>query len=191
MANKVINDNGRTVIPIEGLIPGQIIQIYTGSKITNLFVTNTLGARGRTDASYTVFDSNKTYTKIDLSNFTLISNNWVFAASPSDDVVGIRPGDSAGSDSHILDVREMPAHRHRVTLGQAKWGDNSNTRNFINFQSDSNGDSDYTGDNYWRNQNYTRYAGGNGENDKIQSQPNAIDMRQPTMYVITMAYAPL
>lgn len=191
MANKVINDSGRTVIPIEGLIPGQIIQIYTTSKLTDLFVSGTLGARGRADASYIVLDSNKTYTKIDLSNFTLITNGMVYCAAQSDNTVGVRPGDYAGHDTHTLTVDEMPAHRHRVTLGQAKWGDNSNVRNFINFQSDSNGDSDYTGDSWWRNQNYTRYAGGNGENDKIPSQPNAIDMRQPTMYVITMAYAPL
>ena len=191
MANKIINDNGRTIIPIEGLIPGQIIQIYTASKITDLFVTNTLGSRGRTDATYTVIDSNKQYLKIDLSNFTLITNTTVFAASPTDNITGIRPGDYAGSDSHILTVNEMPAHRHRVTLGQAKWGDNSNYRNFINFQSDSNGDSDYTGDSWWNNQNYTRYAGANGTTDKTPGQATAIDMRQSTMYVITMAYAPL
>lgn len=191
MANKVINDNGRTVIPIEGLIPGQIIQIYTTSKITDLFVSGTLGARGRADASYTVIDSNKTYTKIDLSNFTLITNSNVYCAASSDSVDGMRPGDYGGHDNHMITIDEMPAHRHRVTLGQAKWGDNSNIRNFINFQSDSNGDSDYTNDSWWNNQNYTRYAGGTSTNDKVTSQPTPVDMRQSTMYVITMAYAPL
>jgi len=190
MANKVINDSGRTVIPIEGLIPGQIIQIYTTSKLTDLFVSGTLGARGRADASYIVLDSNKTYTKIDLSNFTLITNGMVYCAAQSDNTVGVRPGDYAGHDTHMLTVGEMPAHRHRVTLGQAKWGDNSNVRNFINFQSDSNGDSDYTGDSWWNNQNYTRYAGGTSTNDKVAASATALDMRQSTMYVITMAYAP-
>jgi hypothetical protein len=190
MANKVINDNGRTVIPIEGLVPGQIIQIYTTSKLTDLFVNGTLGSRGRTDATYTVIDSNKTYTNIDLSNFTLITNGTVYCAASSDTIVGTRPGDFGGHDTHMLTVDEMPAHRHRVTLGQAKWGDNANVRNFINFQSDSNGDSDYTNNSWWNNQNYTRYAGGTSTSDKVAGQSTVVDMRQSTMYVITMAYAP-
>lgn len=67
------------------------------------------------------------------------------------------PGNTGGLDKVTLSLAEMPSHFHQIGVMVAKWGDNSNNRNFPDFNSTSYPDSDYGGDMArWR----TRYQGG-------------------------------
>lgn len=76
-----------------------------------------------------------------------------------------------GNDNVTLKLDQIPRHRHRIALGQAKWGDNANTRNFIKFGG-NDGDSDYQNSD-WKDKNYTDYVGGNATGNT-----NPIDVRQ-------------
>lgn len=68
-----------------------------------------------------------------------------------------RPGNTGGLDKVTLSLAEMPSHFHQIGVIVAKWGDNSNNRNFPDFNSTSYPNSDYGGDiARWR----TRYQGG-------------------------------
>ena len=80
--------------------------------------------------------------------------------------------DLGGNDSITLKEDQMPRHRHRIGLGQAKWGDNASKRNFIKFGG-NNGDGDYQDDSEWRGKNYTDYVGGDAS-----GRTNPIDIRQ-------------
>lgn len=82
------------------------------------------------------------------------------------------PSSLGGSDSVTLKIDQIPSHQHRIALGQAKWGDNANTRNFIKFGG-NDGDSDYLNNNDWRGKNYTDYTGGDANGNT-----NPIDIRQ-------------
>lgn len=67
------------------------------------------------------------------------------------------PGNTGGLDKVTLSLAEMPSHFHQIGVVVAKWGDNSNNRNFPDFNSTSYPDSDYGSDaTRWR----TRYQGG-------------------------------
>lgn len=85
-----------------------------------------------------------------------------------------RAGTLGGSDSITLKIDQIPRHRHRIALGQEKWGDNSNNRNFPMFGG-NDGDSDYQNSDKWRGKNYTDYVGGNSNDEGSAS---SIDIRQ-------------
>lgn len=76
-----------------------------------------------------------------------------------------------GNDKITIKLDQIPQHRHRIALGQAKWGDNANTRNFIKFGG-NDGDGDYQNSD-WKDKNYTDYVGGNATGNT-----NPIDVRQ-------------
>ena len=77
-----------------------------------------------------------------------------------------------GKDYITIKEDQMPRHRHRIALGQAKWGDNANNRNFIKFGG-NDGNGDYQNDSDWRGKNYTDYVGGDAS-----GKTNPIDIRQ-------------
>lgn len=83
-------------------------------------------------------------------------------------------GTLGGSDSVTLSIDQIPRHRHRIALGQEKWGDNANTRNFPMFGG-NDGDSDYQNSDKWRGKNYTDYVGGNSS---AEGSASAVDIRQ-------------
>lgn len=83
-------------------------------------------------------------------------------------------GTLGGSDSITLKIDQIPRHRHRIALGQEKWGDNANNRNFPMFGG-NDGDSDYQNSDKWRGKNYTDYVGGNSS---AEGSASAIDIRQ-------------
>lgn len=83
-------------------------------------------------------------------------------------------GTLGGSDSITLKIDQIPRHRHRLALGQEKWGDNANWRNFPMFGG-NDGDSDYQNSDKWRGKNYTDYAGGNKD---AEGSASSIDIRQ-------------
>lgn len=82
------------------------------------------------------------------------------------------PSTLGGSDSVTIKIDQIPSHQHRIALGQAKWGDNANTRNFIKFGG-NDGDSDYMNNSDWRGKNYTDFSGGDAN-----GKTNPIDIRQ-------------
>ena len=77
-----------------------------------------------------------------------------------------------GSDKITLKLDQMPRHQHRIALGQAKWGDNANSRNFVKFGG-NDGDGDYQNNSDWRGKNYTDFTGGG-----IDGNPSPVDIRQ-------------
>lgn len=83
-------------------------------------------------------------------------------------------GTLGGSDSITLKIDQIPRHRHRLALGQEKWGDNANWRNFPMFGG-NDGDSDYQNSDKWRGKNYTDYVGGNSS---AEGSASSIDIRQ-------------
>lgn len=93
------------------------------------------------------------------------------------------PGNTGGLDKVTLSLAEMPSHFHQIGVMVAKWGDNSNNRNFPDFNSTSYPDSDYGGNiARWR----TRYQGGSTNytsagpsNGRTQGTTTAHENRPP------------
>ena len=82
------------------------------------------------------------------------------------------PLSHGGSDNISIKIDQMPRHRHRIALGQAKWGDNANYRNFPKYGG-NDGDSDYQNSDF-KGKNYTDYSGGVDS----EGSANPIDIRQ-------------
>lgn len=184
-------------LPIVGLVPGQIIQLYTSrsSRIEDMFDMSSTSnyKRGLTTAKYDIDGTDLKYI-VDLSDFILINDGNVFASAQQSYSSYAGSNDrqvsrTVGSDKHTLTKEEIPPHRHRIAFGQAEWGDNANRRNFPRFGG-NDGDSDYQNDYNWKGRNYTQYYGGTGTNDGYEGSQTPVDMRQSTRYVITMVYAP-
>lgn len=190
MSNKVLIYPGQQtpIIPIVPNIPGQIVQIYTSSKITDLFESNNLGARGKTSASFTVFPANIKYDNIDLSDFCLVNSGEVFAAATSD-YGDKRSGNQVGKDTHTITIKELPSHEHYYYADTRSQGDDFQYTNEAGVKLNWTVRSNYHGD-------LCKKHGDNGDGwsrkftTGKEGANNPMDVRQSTRYVITMVYTP-
>lgn len=175
-------------------VPGQIIQLYTTSTVSSLFTAATSGSRGNSNVTIVVFGTSYT---VDLSYFKLL-NFYQETVIGTLDAQSNTTAYYAGSNTHTITNEEMPAHRHFMGVRQEWWGDNSNRRNYVDFNGTSTPDEDYG---YDAARFMTRYAGAGISNTvtsntastlgKSYASNSSMDTRQRTYFAITMVYVPI